>query len=662
MNFFQHQQSAKKRTTLLVLLLSLAVISLIALTVAAVAALLFFSDNSGLIQQPFDRSSLLAFLLDVAQSQLGYSIAAGVVATVLVASVYKWMQLNGGGSAVAVALGGYVLSHETASPAEKRLLNVVEEIAIASGNPVPLVYRINDQSINAFAAGLTRRDAVIGITRGCIELLNREELQGIIAHEFSHIHNGDMRLNMRLVAILHGILVIGLIGKLLLYSSPHRTYSSRKGKNGNSFALLGLAFIAIGYSGTFFGNLIKAAVSRQREFLADASAVQFTRNPNGIGNALRKIGGATTGSTISNGNAAQFSHMFFVEGVSHAFSPLATHPPLHQRIKRVLPGWNGSYIKNEPQQSKPSKAGSLGTNQSGNFNSSEQHSSGAGAHSVASGKLESLSQFVAVAALSLEPITPKHAAHASAAINEIPVNLRDAAHQTFSARALIYCLILDKANDVRELQLEQLRTIAHPATYKVVTALHKYVYQLPRRSAITLIEMSIPALKLMSAPQLQVFNRCLLTLIHADKKISLFEWCLHRIVTNNLNPVTLSKGLSLLELKDEISLIFSLVVYAGKSQSPGGAFQKGINSLEVSKVKFTLSSEGFTFSKLDSALAAIANLKELEKPRLLKALAITIGSDNMVTTEEVELYRAIADSLNCPVPPLINASDVDTGP
>ena len=306
MDFFRSQDLARRNTTRMVLLLALAVLTLIAITNLLV--MLVF----GSLQNGEDGTVSLArfdwgtFLL----------IGTGVTLVVLAGSLWKIGQLAGGGKVVAEALGGPLVRRDTTDPELRRALNVVEEMAIASGSPVPPVYLLSDEEgINAFAAGFTTGDAVIGLTRGTIRDLSRDELQGVVAHEFSHILNGDMRLNLRLIGILHGILLIGLIGSRVLRSTSHRS-----SKNSGGAAILGLGLMAIGSGGTFFGSLIKASVSRQREFLADASAVQFTRNPFGIAGALKRIGGST--SRLHADQAEAMSHLYFAEGVRHRFASL----------------------------------------------------------------------------------------------------------------------------------------------------------------------------------------------------------------------------------------------------------------------------------------------------------------------------------------------------
>jgi Zn-dependent protease with chaperone function len=341
MNFFAEQDRARRNTLMLILLMSAAVLSLMVMVALAVGLTLqFFQGSSTNHLSVTVQTSLPAMWQRVVNSDLIYYTSAGVLTVVLGGSLYKLLQLGGNGRKVAEMMGGRLLPPNTGNPQERKILNIVEEMAIASGNPVPQVYVLEEPAINAFAAGTDRRNAVIGITRGALELLNREELQGVVAHEFSHIHNGDMNLNLRLVAILHGILVIGLIGSFLM-----RSTSRRNNKNQGAQLSLGLVLLILGYCGVFFGNLIKAAVSRQREFLADASAVQFTRNPDGIANALKKIGGHSSHALLKNPRAAEYSHMYFGQGVrSFLGGMMATHPSLPERIRKIQPRWDGSML------------------------------------------------------------------------------------------------------------------------------------------------------------------------------------------------------------------------------------------------------------------------------------------------------------------------------
>ena len=332
MDFFRSQDIARRNTVKLVVLFALALLSLIAITNLLVMVML------GMVAESLPANVPLLQRIDW---HLFLWVSLAIVGVVGFGSLYKIASLSGGGARVAELLQGKLLIPGGSNLSEQKILNVVEEMAIASGTPVPPVYVLEEQGINAFAAGYTPADAVIGITRGAIETLSRDELQGVIAHEFSHILHGDMRLNIRLIGILHGIMVLGIMGYYLLRSTG-RTRRSKKG--GGEIAVVALGLMVIGYAGTFFGNLIKAAVSRQREFLADASAVQYTRNPDGIADALKRIGGAPQGSVLENPGASEISHALFSNGLRMSFSSLfATHPPLEQRIRRIQPQWDGSF-------------------------------------------------------------------------------------------------------------------------------------------------------------------------------------------------------------------------------------------------------------------------------------------------------------------------------
>jgi Zn-dependent protease with chaperone function len=327
MDFFEHQAKARKHTTVLVVYFVIAVVCIIASVYVASLLIFYFTDPA---QQPGPRPGLVLW-----DSELFLYVAFGTLAVVLAGSLYKTVLLSKGGSAVAESLGGRLIDADTSDPDELKLRNVVEEMAIASGVPMPKIYVLDDEpGINAFAAGHVPSDAAIGITRGGMSLLNRDELQGVIGHEFSHILNGDMRINLRIMGVLFGILALTVIGRILLYS--------RGGRGRNPMMFVGLALIIIGALGVFFARLIQAALSRQRELLADASAVQFTRNPAGLSSALKKIGGV--GSKVGSAHAEEASHMFFENGLSKPLlGMMATHPPLEQRIRAIEPAWDGEF-------------------------------------------------------------------------------------------------------------------------------------------------------------------------------------------------------------------------------------------------------------------------------------------------------------------------------
>src|SRR5690554_1643168 len=355
-------------------------------------------------------------------------------------------------------------------------------MAIASGIPVPPVYVMEDEGINAFAAGHTPQDAVIGVTRGCIRLLTRDELQGVVAHEFSHIFHGDMRLNTKLVATLNGILLIGLVGYILLRSAPFRRSSGSKDNSALIMLAIGIVLVVVGFAGTFFGNLIKSAVSRQREFLADASSVQFTRNPAGIANALKKIGGYHAGSQIQAANASEYSHMFFSRAVGSAFSTvMATHPPLEQRIRRVQPDWDGSFTSPQPEAATEPAPGidrphaALGV-----LGAAAATALSGGPSPIQAAPLRANATREAIEAIG-QP-SARHVAYAQQTIAALDPELRESAHDSYSARALIYGLLLDTSEPLRSSQLTALEQHADPDVYRYVTKLAPTLAELDPRS------------------------------------------------------------------------------------------------------------------------------------------------------------------------------------
>lgn len=630
MNFFAEQERARRNTLVLIGLMTAAVASLILLTALVIGAVLRF------VQRPADSNMVVIDLqtswrehfAGVLQSDILYYAAAGVLAVVLGGSIFKLLQLRGSGRRVAEALGGRLILTNTRDAMERKILNVVEEMAIASGNPVPPVYLLDEPGINAFAAGTDRRNAVVGVTRGCIELLNRDELQGVVAHEFSHIHNGDMRLNLRLVAILHGILLIGLIGSMMLRSSARHNRKNQGAQLG-----LGLAFVVLGYCGVFFGNLIKAAVSRQREFLADASAVQFTRNPSGIANALKKIGGHSEHALLHNSRAAEFSHMYFSQGVSNLLGfIMATHPPLPQRIRKIQPRWDGNMITPHrlTENDVPSAPG------------------------PSAGKSDAVTAGITMmaAVAQVGNITPEHIDAAHVFLLGLPERIHTAAHEPFNCRALVFWLLMDRSSSgTQQKQWQILRESLDQATLAAMEALRHDMTSLARSDNLRVLDLALPALKTLSPNQYQTFKKDLIRLIKADEQISLFEWCLYRIVTSSYENKVLSGGRRLSQLQDAVQ---TLLVAACRDLNDL-AFAGAIAAAEQQLTNISLQKEvnrTFSVSTLETAIKQLEQLRPLDKPVLLKALAAAMESDGKVTEEEQELFRAIADCLDCPVPPL----------
>ncbi|MFS2123688.1 M48 family metallopeptidase [Pseudomonas sp. Pseusp97] len=633
MNFFEHQDRARKQTGRLVLLLTVAVVCLVTITSFALGWLWRHLGEPAL--HLTSRASL-------SDPELYLSVAAVIIGVVVLGALYKQVQLSAGGKVVAESLGGRLLNLSASNADERRLLNVVEEMALASGSPVPPVYVLEDSSINAFAAGLTPRDAVIGITRGAIEQLERNELQGVIAHEFSHIHHGDMLLNTRLTALLHGMLLLGLIGGMLLRgwsetSSGVRisTRSSNDKNGGGSVVLLvigaGVVLYVLGYVGTFFGHLIKASVSRQREYLADASAVQFTRDPSTIAGALKKIGSNPLGALLSAPRAAEFSHMYFGDGVGSSW--FDTHPPLNDRIRRVDPGWDGRYPKFEPRLDVALMNKDAWT------------------AAVTGQPYQPSAVEVAVAAVGAP--TAAHLLEARSTLQRLDERLQRAAHDSEGAEALIYGLLLDSEPMLRARQLEAIKQRLNLSLALQLDLLEESLLRLDPGQRLPLLDLSMPALKQLDAKAFLALRENMALLIKLDGKVKLLEWTLLRIVERNLRPASGKIGnVALAELAEESATLLAFLARVGDTSEveTAQAFADAWSSLPFPPRP--LPAEG-SLRDLEGALKKLEQLRPLQKPQLLKALARCIEHDGRISTGEAELMRAVADILDCPMPPLL---------
>lgn len=630
MDFFKSQDIARRNTTRLVLLFALALVSLIAIT----NLLIMF--GLGAFAETID----VPILQQVDWRIYAY-VSVAVIAIVGLSCVYKIISLSGGGARVAEMMQGRLIVQGGNDLDEQRILNVVEEMAIASGTPVPPVYLLDEEGINAFAAGYSPADAVIGITRGAIQSLSRDELQGVIAHEFSHILHGDMRLNIRLIGILHGIMVLGIMGYYLLRT----THLSRRSKNGGNIAVIGIGLMVIGFAGTFFGNLIKSAVSRQREFLADASAVQYTRNADGIADALKRIGGSKAGSVLENPGAAEISHALFGNGVRFSINSLfATHPPLEKRIRAIQPNWDGSFdIAHKREQPEPSKRD-------------------AAAKLTPQGAMSAFTALAMTDALlsqagSLQETNLKRAQQLLAAI---PRPLLEATHNPFSARALIYLLLLDDDAALAREQLDTMRDRADPAVYEALLKLYEESLEISQELRLPLVNLALPTLRQLSAEQYTVFRENLAVLVSSDGRTSLWEWVLQRVVLHQLDAVFLPHNRfhhqahhSLRQLAPQCAIVLGFVVRAGRQEglTDQQVFAKAMTELGLPETDMP-EREAFSIDGINVALDALQGLRPLKKPAFLKACAVAIAADGVAHAIELELFRAIAATLDCPLPPV----------
>ena len=638
-NFFENQDAARRNTKHLVLLFFLAVIA-IAGMLYLLAVLL-----TG-VEQPNPNTGQIAISPLWWQPDLAVGVAIATLVVVGGGSLYKIAQLRSGGSVVAEALGGALIPPGTRDTDERKLLNIVEEMAIASGMPAPPVYLLRDEDgINAFAAGFSPDDAVIGVTRGCVQRLSRDQLQGVIAHEFSHILSGDMGLNIRLMGVIHGILIIGIIGYFLLRSSLYSGASRRSSRDNSGVPIIaaGLGLMVIGFLGTFFGNLIKASVSRQREFFADASAVQFTRNPGGIAGALKEIGGYEGGSILANPNAPSASHLFFSQGLRGGLQMLfATHPPLEERIQRLDPHWKAG---TQSERTQTTHAAATGT---------------AGFAAGGSAADDSATRGVSSAIEQVGQPTAEHIAYAAALVAQLPPAIIDAAREPYGARAVIYALLIDREEEPRRRQLEQLARFGEAGIEHETRRLLPEIESLEARFRLPLIDIALPSLCALSTDQYQAFKTNLRELVVADEKIELFEWVLQRMVFTHLRPhfervkPPRVRRISARKLSEPCAVVLSILAHAGNPSETSirTAFQSGAAQL-LGIDTALLQHERAGLRDLDRALEALGEASLSIREQLLRACAACITADREVTQAEGELLRAIADGIGCPMPPLL---------
>ena len=670
MDFFDAQDHARSLSRKLVLLYGLAVAALV-LGVYFVALVAFGvgpteanPEGAGLIQP--------GLFLAVA---LGMGVLIGGGAT------FRTAQLRKGGGAVATLLGGRRVDPGTTDPAEQMLLNVVEEMAIASGVPVPEVYVMDREAgINAFAAGHTLNDAAVAVTRGALEAFSRDELQGVMAHEFSHILNGDMRLNVRLMGLLFGILLLTIVGRGVLRGSFHgggrmRRSSGGRGGGGGQIALIGVALVILGYLGVLAGRLIQAAVSRQREYLADAAAVQFTRNPEGIAGALKRIGAASHGSRLQDHHAEEASHLFFARGTRKALSGLtATHPPLPKRILRIDPLWDGSFEVPPPRTpravrkgraSRPgdrsAPSGPRGSEGRGPFGAFPGGGSGEGS---AGGGL--LLGAILASAGSLEAGDVDQAQRLLAAI---PDETRAHLRTPEGALAGVLTLILPPGGPARDRAMEATRRRVGDRVAQAALAMRPFLDGVGPESRLPLLELALPALR--SLPRERgIALRDLLAEILGDEesggRVDPFAFALYHLVRRNLppgvegDPASRRSGTTpLARLLPETGVLLSLLAWSGAGEGPEAeararmAFEAGVARLpRGGEALRLLPPEGTRLQAVDEALSRLEVSAPQARRVFLTAGATTVEADGRIDLAEAELLRALAEALEVPIPPV----------
>lgn len=666
MNFYQAQDDARRRTKWLVLYFILAVTGVVMALYTVVG---FVMVSNGQTYSYNSSGNLVTKSASWWDTGMFFTVAGLTTGVILLGSVYKAIQLSDGGEVVARDVGGRPVDPHTTDVAEKRLVNVVEEMAIASGVPSPQVWIMDHESgINAFAAGTEPGNAVIGVTRGCVQRLSRSELQGVIAHEFSHILNGDMKLNMRLIGWLFGILMLSLLGRTLLYSLRHvRFSSSRDSKNSAGAIILimlvaGIALLVIGSIGVFFGRMIQAAISRQREYLADASAVQFTRDTSGIAGALKKIGGQEYGSEVKNAKAGEASHMFFADGGMFSYG-FATHPPLDVRIKTLEAEWDGKFEDSEL----PPVADHTYNEQGSQFSEMASGFAGSSAAPSASG-VSQASNETQVRVDQADWNKVGDAAQTSLAIGQqirqsLPENWVEACHDREYAQALVFGLLVAGDEQLRQGEIKFLEKRAGQRAVELVLQWHDTLKEAHSSQKIALIDLSIPTLRRLSLPEYDRFIEITRWMIASDGQVDIFEYMLQKVSERHLDSYFYPsrsprvKYNKLRHVKDEVNILLSTMagIGADSGQSLAESYTSATQDLgyELGESIAILPADQCTLKHVETALERVEQCSSVVKRQIIHACGLAVMHDGVLDSREAEMLRAVADAIGCAIPPFV---------
>ena len=648
MNFFEAQDQARRTSRRLVFLYLLSVAAIVVGVTLLVGVVLFNIGNASNMASPG------AFVGERWQVLLGIAL----ITTLIIggATAYKTAALSGGGGRVAKDLGGTQVSNDVGDPLRQRLRNVVEEMAIASGVPVPEIYVLEQESgINAFAAGYAPGDAAIAVTRGALEVLNRDELQGVIGHEFSHVLNGDMRLNIRLMGVLFGIMVLSLIGRMMLRGGRWGALSSRRSKNASAVMLIGGGLAVFGMIGIFFARIIKASVSRQREYLADASAVQFTRQTDGIANALKKIGGYNAGSYLRATDPEEISHMLFGTG-SRLAGLFATHPPLTDRIRALDPSFRESdYPRVDTRTRKVAREQAA----------AEDSRIGAAAGFAAAPAAVSADTVAA----SVGQPTQEQLEYASHLRSSVPEVLYDAAHSSELAYLLTVALILDRSGKVLPRQLGLAEDRLGEQRTALVEKFYAELQQIGAEYRLPLLEIAFPALRRRPPPQLVYLVELAERMIEVDGDIDLYEYCFYRVLVASLDQAmhpTRKQARRKATRKPVRAAAVDLLRIVARlghedERRAEAAFRAGLKRFGAwASAASWEPGARFSHLELDRQLDLLTALNGDGRQMLIEAVTLVVLFDRKLTVAESELLRAVCASLECPLPPVLTAAS-DTG-
>ena len=642
MNFFERQAAARRASFRLVLLFAFAVLGIVCAVDLVVWIALAGSDA----RTPAQLAAILV------------AVSVLTVAVIGLGSMYRIASLRGGGAAIALQMGGTPVPEQSRDPQLRRLRNVVEEISIASGVPMPQLYVLEHEAgINAFAAGYTPADAAVAVTRGALERLNRDELQGVIAHEFSHVLNGDMRLNIRLIGVLFGILMVALVGRRIL---EHGRFGGR-GRDAAVLVVAALVAMAIGYLGLFFGRMIKAGVSRSRELLADASAVQFTRQTTGLAGALKKIAGLHEGATLEHaGDAEEVSHMLFGDGVGLR-GLFATHPPLLQRIQALEPGFRSEQLNQLSLRWRSEPPHGL------------EEDLRLGLSGGATGVLPPAHSAMPVApplvAAQVAQPQPDDYRHADIIAAHLPDALRALAAQREDVVTLVLALLLDAEASVRDRQLAEIAARLGRDRAVMAAALRDEHLAAPASGAgqalhpmlrLPLASLCFPVLCRRPRAEMSRVLDAIHAVVNADARVSVFEYCLGTLlrmqVRASLDPSRQQQfgRRRIADARREIATLLSVVARAGHDDGEDAlrAYRAGLQRvLPRDDLDFVVPSEGVT--ALEPVWPVLDALEPQAKQLLVEAVTAAVSHDGRIRVAESELLRTVCAVLHCPLPPVL---------
>ena len=653
MDFFDAQDHARRLSRGLIVLFLGAVVGMIAIVYLAVLVVMGFAPLGPGVGVGVTGPGGSWFTL---HPEILLAVTVGMGALIGGGTAFRTSQLSRGGTSVAELLGGRRVEPDTRDEGELRLLNVVEEMSIASGLPVPAVFVLDGEAgINAFAAGHTSSDAAVAVTRGALDSLTRDELQGVVAHEFSHILNGDMRLNLRLMGLLFGILLLSVVGRGILRGGMMGRGRRSGGKGGGGqVALVGVVLIVLGYLGVVFGRLIQAAVSRQREFLADAAAVEFTRNPAGLAGALRRIG-AAGGSRIQNHHAQEAGHLFFAGGTGKALLRLtSTHPPLEERIRRLDPKWDGDFSLPDAQSS--------GAALDAPPPPPPPPLQAAGGRAAAGALLGFPAALVATAGAP----QPRHVDHARRLLAEVPTPLREAVRTPEGAVATLLALLQGSASGPSRQAM--VADALGAETARRAAELEAPVGQLGPATRLPLLELALPALRTLPRDRANALRSTVRTLMGESGALGTFDFALFHMLQRTLAAGTGGAGprrpgsVPLSRLRGEAEILLSAVTWSSRGDREGVAvaFDAGAAHLADGNGDHGYrlrSREGVTLDQVDAALERMEQGSPSARKVLLEAAAATVQADGVVGVEETEMLRALAEALEVPLPPHLPGPD-----